>query len=105
MGDLFTMAHIEEQLAEIKQILKKFDLDKKVKVTHVNARYCDSRRKHFFGIYEGQSQGFNWFDDAVAYCSWHIEGFGSIRKECSGYYNRRYPKESFGNMVYVGGEN
>jgi hypothetical protein len=96
MNDLAIMAHVNEQLPLIKEILKRFGLD--IQVTHINQRYCGEKWKSFFGVYQGKHYQFDWFASICAYPTW-VNGNESIRR------NLRYgfQQESWGNMIYVGG--
>ena len=93
--EILTTLHLEE----IKDMLKKFDLD--IKVTHVNSMYCDSESMHFFGILNGQHYSFSFFaNEGAVYTKYKVPGVGSMRQD-NIIYNRGF-MESWGNMVYVG---
>ena len=95
--DLLIAVHLEE----IKDMLKKFDLD--IKVTHVNSMYCDSEWMHFFGILDGQHYSFNYYaNEDAAYTKYKVPRVGSIRQ--NNIIFNRGAMESWGNMVYVGEE-
>lgn len=98
MNDLAIMAHVNEQLPQIKEILERFGLD--IQVTHINHRYCGEKWKQFCGFYQGKHCKFDWFDSICSHATW-INGNESIRQSPL-YGLKAGSQESWGNMIYVG---
>ena len=98
MTDLFTASKIDDELAQIREILQQFGL--RIKVTHVNKMYCNEESKHFFGEYEGLRCGFTWFKTRCAYPDLQKEGVGHIRQNELGYHWLTLQGD-YGNMVAV----
>ena len=100
MKDLATMAHVMEQLPQIKEILDRFGLD--AKVTHVNKLHCDEERKSFCVTYKGRQLIFEWFGSMCGDPDWIKDGETIRTSPVPCLYKGRM--ESWGIMVYVGDE-